>query len=214
MALSPLPMYKTPSLHVYASWSCCQLLFPDMTSKSTAQGQPRRAMGWTTLTATSFILMAFSPLSEPKMELVLENNQKTKIWGLDLIVTGVQNKIKSTFLTFTNQFLKSFYLTLVAPILSQKVHKKQNHIDLQMFPLPEKNVVIGLPSSFTPLGSSQMKKNKLYQNTQTLINQKVLKMFQKTFLRTRCLDLQKNFPGNLKLSLDTQDSIAESMISP
>lgn len=52
------------------------------------------------------------------MELVLENNQKTKIWGLDLIVTGVQNKIKSMFVTFTNQFLKSFYLPLVAPILS------------------------------------------------------------------------------------------------
>ena len=74
-------------------------------------------MGWITLIATLFLLIVCSPLSHtPEMELVLEPNQKTKIWGPDLIVTAVQDKIKSMFLTLNT--LKSFYLPLVVPIAS------------------------------------------------------------------------------------------------
>lgn len=63
--------------------------------------------------------MVCSPLSHtPEMELVLETNQKTKIWGPDFIITAVQNKIKSIFRTLNTLFLKSFYLPLVAPIAS------------------------------------------------------------------------------------------------
>lgn len=81
-----------------------------------------------------------------------------------------------------------------------------------MFPLPEKNVVNSLPSS--SFGVFTNKEEQTLPKYPELINQKSLKMFQKRFLRTRCLDLQKDFPRNLKPSLDTQDSTAESMIPP
>lgn len=121
MELSPFPVYKT---HITACLCKIELVlaaFPRHDLKNHCVGTAQQGCYNGVDNPNSHLTHpnGFAlPSHKPEMELVLENKQQPKIKGPDLVVTGVQNKIKSIFLAFTDQFFKSFYLPLEAPVLS------------------------------------------------------------------------------------------------